>query len=994
MEHIPSHGETHKVEVAVVGIDTNGDGYIDAVCMGVDKDGDGIPDNAQKAGGFAGLVRQTTQTEKDRMQQAIHQKLEDELGHLQPFGKRSTLEMLRYKAHQIVKNPLFEGFILSLILINSILLALYQYRDPGCTFNKVSDDVIDPILLAFFTIESVLKILAWGLVCPVIKDGIQPAYLRDAWNWLDFVVVVTGWIMLFASGDGFAFLRVFRVLRPLRSLTMLRQMRLLVNTVIESISGLLNVTLMAIFIFMVFAIIGITLWGGIFYRQCRSTPAPTLSYAKDCWFWNASNPDDPRLCGGMHTCFSGSWCGGHPKDLEKEYRPLFNGSEDGHLGLPWCDSMDLKSAWTGEYMRTIDEPRKVFPETDFIHFDHIGGALLIVFQSMTMEGWVDIMYMVQDGDGNLMATIYFFMVILITSFFVLNVILAVIAENLIANEKEENEEEIKRTSQLAEDTLAEEILQRLADREAQDSPMMVGDMVRVTTDADSMKKASDTIPEFCWDDCMNGMLGKECEVKDVVEMSGNTFVALEVPTNAYSKDGKWLDAKCPCNTSADGTRTWPYPVELLTRLPPTQDQPQPFWARYCSFLLPQKKAPAPAPEPSAWSAQDSCVSAPAHQFMGTRGVLEDVWFDSKVVRVCCAIVDHEAFRCAILVTIGANVAVMMLDKFPPDLALKHFTDACETFFLTVFAIEMVMTICAMGPTRYIKTPLTCFDGIIVCSSFLELLLAGGSALSIFRSFRLLRVVFKIAKKWEDFRVLLKSIIKTMTSLGYFALLFLLVMYVLTLMGMSFFATEFHFTDDLAGKVQEDDDAVWCPEPGGKLDCIPRANFDTFVWAFTTVFQIMSGENWNTVMYDGMRTGKVIVATGYFVFMIVFGQIMMLNLFLTILMENFDNAQKELKEEEKAKSEMRKSKRKHDIEEYKGFHQEFSESRTKTGFAPTEEEVVETTAKMPNAQEKKTSHVGCLRVGHRRVDTGQEVQPRFTEYCWRQLWHPRGAWLAG
>ena len=44
-------------------------------------------------------------------------------------------------------------------------------------------------------------------------------------------------------------------------------------------------------------------------------------------------------------------------------------------------------------------PRKQYPETDFIHFDHMGGALLTLFQCMTMEGWVDIMYYAQDAYG-------------------------------------------------------------------------------------------------------------------------------------------------------------------------------------------------------------------------------------------------------------------------------------------------------------------------------------------------------------------------------------------------------------------------------------------------------------------------------------------------------------------------------------------------------------------------------------------------------------------
>jgi hypothetical protein len=690
----------------------------------------------------------------DTVQQAIAISNEDAVHATLSQTPKGVFEMAQMYSQKVVANPYFDAFILFLILVNSILLALYQYRQPGCTFNELSDNVIDPILLGFFTCECGLKIIAWGLFCSV--KG-HTAYLLDAWNWLDFVVVVTGWIFLVANGDGFAFLRVFRVLRPLRSLTMLREMRVLVNTVLKSIPRLFDVTLMGLFIFTVFAIIGITLWNGIFYRQCRSIPQPELSFHKNCWIWNVSSDAEGHLCGGDYTCPSGSFCGGHPKDPDHKFRPLFNGlpAEDGHLGLNWCDG------------QPIMEPKKVFPPTDFIHFDHIGGALLIVFQSMTMEGWTDIMYWVQDGAGNVMATIYFFMVILITSFFVLNVILAVIDESF------------QDLSAADEEEVAEE--ERAAE-----------------------------------------------------EAAGETHPGVDSDVAA--------------------------------------------------------------------------VATVTPQFTSLNENFEDVWYDHKIVRIAFAVVDSEACKYTVLFFIAANAVVMMLEKFPPDPEMRIFQKIANTVFMWVFAAEMVAMLVALGPIRYVKNPLTCFDGIIVISSFFQMMFSdGGGSLSFFRVFRLLRVVFKIASKWEAFRVLLKSIIKTMFSLGYFALLFFLVMYVLTLMGMNFFATEFHFdnTDDPA-KVLNDGDAVFCPgtksglgtEPN--MDCIPRANFDTFVWAFTTVFQIMSGENWNTVMYDAMRAGPLVLATFYFVFMIVFGQIMMLNLFLTILMAKFDQASDDLEKEEREK----------------------------------------------------------------------------------------------
>lgn len=71
------------------------------------------------------------------------------------------------------------------------------------------------------------------------------------------------------------------------------------------------------------------------------------------------------------------------------------------------------------------------------------------------------------------------------------------------------------------------------------------------------------------------------------------------------------------------------------------------------------------------------------------------------------------------------------------------------------------------------------------------------------------------------------------------------------------------------------------------DGVPRHNFDTLVWAAVTVFQILTGEDWNQVMYDGVRATSM-WSTLYFVALIVIGDFMILNLFIAILLSNFSN----------------------------------------------------------------------------------------------------------
>ena len=74
-----------------------------------------------------------------------------------------------------------------MIVLNSVALAAYDYNDKDS--NSVRNyylDMIGKIFTIIFTTESVLEIIARGLI-------LHPrAYLRDGWCVLDFVVVISG----------------------------------------------------------------------------------------------------------------------------------------------------------------------------------------------------------------------------------------------------------------------------------------------------------------------------------------------------------------------------------------------------------------------------------------------------------------------------------------------------------------------------------------------------------------------------------------------------------------------------------------------------------------------------------------------------------------------------------------------------------------------------------------------------------------------------------
>ena len=61
-----------------------------------------------------------------------------------------------------------------------------------------------------------------------------------------------------------------------------------------------------------------------------------------------------------------------------------------------------------------------------ISFDSLGAAFITVFQVITMEGWTDIMYTLQDASSPLFATSYCVAVVVFGAFFLSNVAMAVI----------------------------------------------------------------------------------------------------------------------------------------------------------------------------------------------------------------------------------------------------------------------------------------------------------------------------------------------------------------------------------------------------------------------------------------------------------------------------------------------------------------------------------------------------------------------------------------
>jgi len=259
-------------------------------------------------------------------------------------------------------------------------------------------------------------------------------------------------------------IRVIRVLRPLRSLSVIPGMRRLISALLQALPALGNVVILQLFVFAIFGILGIQLFGGNMNRRCRLTEFPVRlpvddlhpqgiwpvpdgyltavlakpedyqclpgvdivsddsvgSYSKETSPWSTPqdcfwpiHEDDELLCAlpgqsGNHQCLKNQTCGA---DFDAFGNARFRNSRVMHHAL-YTPSLDY----------------------GYTTFDHFGRAVFTIFQSITQEGWTSIMYMTTDSTQPIIGGTFFVILIMFGSFFVMNLTLAVISEEFNIDE--------------------------------------------------------------------------------------------------------------------------------------------------------------------------------------------------------------------------------------------------------------------------------------------------------------------------------------------------------------------------------------------------------------------------------------------------------------------------------------------------------------------------------------------------------------------------------
>ncbi|XP_037914495.1 voltage-dependent calcium channel type A subunit alpha-1 isoform X2 [Hermetia illucens] len=648
----------------------------------------------------------------------------------------------------IIEWPPFEYAVLLTIIANCVVLALEEHLPEGDkTVLAQKLEKTEAYFLGIFCVEASLKILALGFVLH------KHSYLRNIWNIMDFFVVVTGFITMFPQkviDVDLRTLRAIRVLRPLKLVSGIPSLQVVLKSIIKAMAPLLQIGLLVLFAIVIFAIIGLEFYSGALHKSCYSL-----------------------------------------EDIKKIVK-------EGDMETPCYADNETAAASSGAYICNYNESLCLEqwggPNFGITSFDNIGFAMLTVFQCITMEGWTAILYWTNDALGSNYNWIYFVPLIVLGSFFMLNLVLGVLSgEFAKEREKVENRQEFLKLRR-----------QQQLERE------------------------------------LNGYVEWICKAEEVILAEERT-----------TEEEKMHIMEARRRNAAKRKK-----LKSLGKSKSTDTEEEEGEEDYGDDVIKSKKGYLKSK-------------------VGAQGKCKGFWHAEKRFRFWIRhTVKQQWFYWFVIVLVFLNTVCVAVEHYGQPEWLTQFLYYAEFAFLGLFMMEMWIKMYALGPRIYFESSFNRFDCVVISGSIFEVIwsaVKGGSfGLSVLRALRLLRI-FKVTKYWSSLRNLVISLLNSMRSI--ISLLFLLFLFILifALLGMQLFGGQFNF-------------------PEGT----PETNFNTFPIALLTVFQILTGEDWNEVMYQGIESqgglkGGMIYSL-YFIVLVLFGNYTLLNVFLAIAVDNLANAQ--------------------------------------------------------------------------------------------------------
>ncbi|XP_063180419.1 sodium channel protein type 5 subunit alpha-like isoform X2 [Chroicocephalus ridibundus] len=707
----------------------------------------------------------------------------------------SPFHPIRRAAIKILVHSLFSMFIMCTILTNCVFMA--QSETPS--WNKY----VEYTFTGIYTFESLIKILARGFCMT------EFTFLRDPWNWLDFSVIVMAYITEFVDLGNVSALRTFRVLRALKTISVISGLKTIVGALIQSVKKLADVMILTVFCLSVFALIGLQLFMGNLRHKC----------VRDYTKFNSTNGTlylDGRMWNTSEEFLN---------DPVNYF--IKNGTEDVLL----CgNSTDAGTCPEGYICLKAGEN----PDHGYTSFDTFGWAFLSLFRLMTQDYWERLYQQTLRSAGKIYM-LFFMLVIFLGSFYLVNLILAVVA---MAYE-EQNQATIAETEE--KERKFREAMEML--KKEQEALAAKG--------IDSMSLSSLE---------MSPLASKNAKERRNKRKKKKSLGAEE-----YGEDQR--NPKCDYD---DGQRRMTSPSDeaskkqlLMPHRPSVDHSDEPFQRQRAVSAVSIITSALEELEES----QQKCP--PCWNHFAVKFLIWDCCPLWLLIKKFVKFVVMDPFTdLTITLCIVLNTLFMALEHYKMTKEFDHMLYIGNLVFTGIFTAEMIFKVIALDPYYYFQQGWNIFDSIIVILSLMELGLSSMGNLSVLRSFRLLRV-FKLAKSWPTLNTLIKIIGNSVGALGNLTLVLAIIVFIFAVVGMQLFGKSYL-------------DNVKKISTTGNL---PRWHMNDFFHSFLIIFRILCGE-WIETMWDCMEVAGQPLCLLVFLLVMVIGNLVVLNLFLALLLSSF------------------------------------------------------------------------------------------------------------
>ncbi|XP_077304047.1 sodium channel protein type 2 subunit alpha-like isoform X3 [Lithobates pipiens] len=307
---------------------------------------------------------------------------------------------LRKVAIKVLVHSLFSMLIMFTILTNCVFMTMSN--PPEWTKN------VEYTFTGIYTFESLIKILARGFCLEKFT------FLRDPWNWLDFSVIVMAYVTEFVNLGNVSALRTFRVLRALKTISVIPGLKTIVGALIQSVKKLSDVMILTVFCLSVFALIGLQLFMGHLRNKCLLWP-PLYSGSE----MNITSYINSTM--NNSTFFNRTFPELDWQEYVEDESHFYK--QEGQKDFLLCgNSSDSGQCPEGYVCIKIGRN----PNYGYTSFDTFSWAFLSLFRLMTQDYWENLYQLTLRAAGKTYM-IFFVLVIFLGSFYLVNLILAVVA---------------------------------------------------------------------------------------------------------------------------------------------------------------------------------------------------------------------------------------------------------------------------------------------------------------------------------------------------------------------------------------------------------------------------------------------------------------------------------------------------------------------------------------------------------------------------------------